>query len=107
MSFNPVSLRIEEECRICLEPIKEGTCHQAGAVFHVFHEACLTQAIAAAPNCPLCRERIFSINGKAVAAKVGEDEFGAQIPQITHALKMSLLGFSIALVWLCIGNIAI
>jgi hypothetical protein len=107
MSFNPVSLRIDEDCRICLAPIKEGTCHQAGKVFHVFHEACLREAIAAAPNCPLCRERIFNINGEAVIKVVQEDEFGGEIPQITYALKMSLLGFSIALVMLFTGNITI
>lgn len=66
MSFNPVSLRQPEECRICLDPIKEGLCHQAGGVFHVFHEACLRRAMEDARSCPLCREKITSLNGKAV-----------------------------------------
>jgi hypothetical protein len=68
MSFNPVSLVKPEDCSICWEPIKEGSCHQAGNVIHIFHEACLNEAVVKGTvDCPLCREKITSINDKPVS----------------------------------------
>lgn len=68
MSFNPVSLLKPEDCCICMDPIKEGSCHMAGKTIHIFHEACLKGAVAAGTiDCPLCREKITSINDKPVS----------------------------------------
>ena len=46
----------EEACPICLQPLSDG--HDSSLVCgHVFHSACIIQALRLNPCCPVCRQR--------------------------------------------------
>ncbi len=70
VEFRSIQNPNDDKCAICLEEEAQNgfVSHKIDEkVEHVFHMECLTPWLKTHPSCPLCRGKVSSINGQAVA----------------------------------------
>eukprot|EP00753_Platysulcus_tardus_P010553 PLAT2840.1.p1 GENE.PLAT2840.1~~PLAT2840.1.p1 ORF type:complete len:247 (+),score=102.02 PLAT2840.1:97-837(+) len=62
-----------EECSICLEPFVDELPPVPIRCGHHFHRACLTEWLACASSCPLCRAEIVELSADGKEGEAGEE----------------------------------
>ena len=76
VSFYSIKLEKPEQCPICWDSMSDENAvvtHKVRNAYHTFHESCvITTALSQNPVCPLCCDKISSINGKVLAQ--GDEE---------------------------------